>query len=54
MDRYEQIAEKILSEIHGIEKPVPAEPKEPLARVDIAKEPTGPVIIAWDELGNLH
>ena len=26
-DRYEQIAERILSEIHGIEKPAPPEPE---------------------------
>ena len=52
MDRYEQIAEKILSEIHGIEKPEPKKP--PLARVRAKEERIGPIIISYDQLEHMQ
>lgn len=57
-DRYEQIAEKILSEVHGIDPPEEID-LSAIARGESNAEralelPHGPVIIARDEIERLH
>ena len=51
MDRYEKIAERMLKELYGIEKPKPKPKPSPEPKMP---ESSVPIIIDLDHMGRLH